>query len=54
MALSESELLFYGGIVIMAAAGLLAAVSAAVFTVTGKKIRKKLEQEYGKARHKSA
>lgn len=46
--LSESELFFYGGIVMMAAAGILAALCIAVFVCTGRRLKKKLEQEYGK------
>lgn len=46
--LSESELFFYGGIAIMAAAGILAALCIVVFLCTGRRLKKKLEQEYGK------
>lgn len=46
--LSESELFFYGGVGIMAAAGVLMALCIIVFTCTGRRLKKKLEQEYGK------
>lgn len=48
LGLSGSELLFYGGITVMAAdvaAGILCAV---IFHITGRKLKQKLEQEYGK------
>ncbi len=49
--LSGSELLFYGGIAVMllaAAAGILAAV---VLKVYGRRLRQRLEEEFGKRRH---
>ncbi len=46
--LTESELLLYGGIGIMALATVLAATCILIFSLTGKKLRKKLEKEYGK------
>lgn len=52
LGLSESELLFYGGIVLMALAGILAMLNVIVFTVTGRQIRRKLQQEYGEIRGK--
>lgn len=45
--LSGSELLLYGGIAVMAAAALAAVLGAVVFRVTGKKLKKKLTEEYG-------
>ncbi len=45
-----SEMLFYGGIAVMGTVGLLAAVSIAIFTLTGRRLKKKLEQEYGRLR----
>lgn len=48
--LSSSEIIFYGGIIIMIAACVLAVICAVVFTFTGKQIKKRLEQEYGKPR----
>jgi len=47
---SVSELIFYGGIVVMAAACVLAVVCAIIFTITGKRLKERLEQEYGKPR----
>ncbi len=49
LGLSESEMFFYGGIALMAAAGILAALCIVIFTCTGRRLKKKLEQEYGKA-----
>ena len=46
--LSVSELLFYGGLVIMAAAVLAMVICTLIFTFTGRKLKRKLEQEYGK------
>lgn len=46
--LSESELFLYGGITAMVAAGVLLVLCIIVFTITGKRLKKKLEQEYGK------
>jgi len=49
--LSTSEWLLWGGVMVMSMAASLAVVSLVVFIVTGRKLRKKLEQEYGKPRH---
>ncbi|WP_270810919.1 hypothetical protein [Hungatella effluvii] len=46
--LSDSEVLFYGGLAVMTAAAVLAALCSAVFIWTGRRLKKKLEQEYGK------
>lgn len=46
--LSESQLLFWGGIGIMSGAAVLAVVCLIVFILTGQKLKKKLEQEYGR------
>ena len=48
--LSGSELLFYGGILVMAMAALGGIVSAAIFAVTGRRLKRKLEAEFGKKR----
>lgn len=48
MHLSESELLFYGGLVLMGTAAVLTCVCALIFTFTGRRIKKRLEDEYGK------
>ncbi len=46
--LSGSELLFYGGIAVMAAAAVAAVLCIVIFSVSGRSIRRRLEQEYGK------
>lgn len=48
--LSGSEMLFYGGLAVMAAVAVMAVLCMALFMFTGRKLRKKLEQEYGKPR----
>ena len=45
---TESEILFYGGILLMALAVLLACIFIAIFTITGRRIKRKLYEEYGK------
>lgn len=46
--LSSSEMLLYGGFAIMLAAIVLALISIAIFRLTGKRLKEKLEKEYGK------
>ena len=41
---TQSELFLYGGIALMGA------VSALVFRITGKRLKRRLEQDYGKPR----
>lgn len=48
---TESEMLLYGGIGIMGAVGILAVISIVAFTLTGRRLKRKLEQEYGKPQH---
>lgn len=48
MGLSGSESLFYGGIAVMAAAVAAGILCAVIFHMTGRKLKQKLEQEYGK------
>lgn len=48
---SASEWFLYGGIGIMVLAILLMVTCIVIFTLTGKKVRKKLNEEYGKPRH---
>lgn len=48
--LSESEILFYGGIAIMLLAAAVAALSAVVFIFCGRRLKRKLEEEFGKER----
>ncbi len=45
---SETQMLFWGGIGVMAGAAVLAVICLGVFIFTGQKIKKKLEEEYGK------
>lgn len=46
--LSGSELLFYGGIVLMIAAAFIALLCIVIFVLSGKKLKLQLEREYGK------
>ncbi len=48
--LSQSEMLLYGGIILMAVSALSSGICIAIFRMTGKKIEKKLEQDYGRRR----
>ncbi len=43
LGLSESEMFFYGGIALMAAAGILAALCMVILTCTGRRLKKKLD-----------
>lgn len=45
---TQSEWFLYGGIAAMAVAVILLFVCIVGFTITGKRLKKKLEQEYGK------
>ena len=45
--LSASQLLFYGGIGVMALAVLAAVLAGVAFTLSGRRLRRKLEEEYG-------
>lgn len=46
--LTQSEIFLYCGIAMLAFAVVSAITCIIIFTVTGKQIRQKLEQEYGK------
>ncbi len=46
--LSQSQLLLWGGIAVMAISVVTGIISMALFMVTGRKLKKKLEKEYGK------
>ena len=48
--LSSSEIMFYGGIAVMTATCVLAIICLIVFTFTGKRLKARLKQEYGKPR----
>ena len=45
-----SGLLFYGGLIVMGIAVLAALISAGILLYTGRKLRNRLEEEYGKKR----
>lgn len=49
--LSGSELLLYGGLTGMGIVVVLALAAVVVFAVTGRRLAKKLEEEYGKTRY---
>ena len=49
--LSASQLLFYGGIGVMALTVLAAVLAGVAFTLSGRRLRRKLEEEYGEKRH---
>ncbi len=46
--MSVSEVWFYGGIALVILAVVLSLAGAAVFSYTGRRLRRKLEEEYGK------
>jgi hypothetical protein len=46
--LSESQLIFYIGIAIMAACIVAAIILTVIFLIKGKRLKNKLEQEYGR------
>ncbi len=46
--MTESELLLYGGIGVMVLTTVSAIACMVVFLHTGRRLKKKLEQEYGK------
>ncbi len=46
--MSGSELLFYGGIAMMITAAAASLPVGAVLVFTGRRLRRKMEQEYGK------
>lgn len=48
--LSGSELLFYGGLAAMGISAVLAAAGAGIFMWTGRRLRARLNEEYG-SRH---
>lgn len=50
LGLSVSEWLLYGGIAVMLGVLLLAVLSIVFFRVRGRKLKERLEQEYGKLR----
>ena len=46
--MNMSEILFYSGIALIAAAAAGAVIAGIVFSLTGRKLKRKLEEEYGK------
>ena len=48
----ESQWLLWGGIAVMATAAAAAAACMIVFAITGRRIKKKLEEEYGRPQRK--
>ena len=46
-----SELLFYGGIALMAAAVVIGTVTFVFLHISGKRLKTRLDAEYGKKRH---
>ncbi len=46
--MQNSELLFYGGILVMGIAVIIMLISLVIFHITGRRIKKRLEEEYGK------
>lgn len=46
--LTQGEMFLYGGIAALAIAFVSTVVCIIIFRITGKKIRQKLEQDYGK------
>ncbi len=46
--ISRSELLFYGGVMIMAVSVLTALPTGLVLTAARRRLKRKLEEEYGK------
>lgn len=51
MALNHSQMLFYGGIAVMIAAAVLGVAALAAFAIAKRRLRDRLEQEFGKRRH---
>lgn len=47
ISLSNSELLFYSGLAIMAIALILTAICVVAFILSGRKLKEQLIQEYG-------
>lgn len=47
MSLNSSDILFYSGIMIMIFAVIIALACFVIFRISGKKLKKTLEQEYG-------
>ncbi len=48
---TTNELLFYGGIALMCVSVLAAIIAIMAFRLSGKRIKARLEAEYGKPKH---
>ncbi len=48
---TTNELLFYGGIALMCVSALAAIIAILIFRMSGKRIKSRLETEYGKPKH---
>lgn len=46
--INSSEILFWGGALLMAVSAVSVVIWLVVFGITGRKLKKKLEEEYGK------
>lgn len=46
--LSVNEMLFYSGVALMALAAAAAVIALAVFSISGRRLQKRLEEEFGK------
>ena len=49
--MSGSELLLYAGVAVMIGTAVCGIVSAAALRLSGKRLRTRLEEEFGKRRH---
>lgn len=49
--MNMNDMLFYGGIAVMAADVLFAAAGIIVFRMSGKRLKAHLEAEYGRKKH---
>ena len=50
--MNSSQMIFYGGVLIMCAGVLFGLCSLIILRITGTKIRRQLDQEYGPKRHR--
>ncbi|MBQ6207534.1 MAG: hypothetical protein IJK52_10685 [Oscillospiraceae bacterium] len=49
--MAYGETLFHAGVAVLCASGAVGALLVVVFSVTGRRLKKTLEAEYGKKRH---
>jgi len=45
--MEQYQMLFYAGAALMGGAGIAAVIALVAFTITGKRLKAQLEQEYG-------